>query len=86
MTKQGGVWPGFTDFEDIFYYIRHFQANNRSPGAVKISTDSWDLPLQDFIHHVSRSGIIGYYTVMPSYPMGHNNLVGHIVKSDKGQI
>ena len=73
-------------FFDIFYYISDFQAGNWSPGAIKISTDSWDLPLQDFIHHVSRSGMNGYYTVMPSYPMGHNNLVGHIVKSDEGQI
>ena len=62
-------------FFDIFYYISDFQAGNWSPGAIKISTDSWDLPLQDFIHHVSRSGINGYYNVMPYTHMAQQWLI-----------
>ena len=62
---RGGDPPGFTNFDDILHYISDFWGCIWSPEAIKISIDSWDLPLQDFIHHVSRSGINGYYTVMP---------------------
>ena len=56
----------------------------------KRSTNSWDLPLQDCIHHVSRSEIFGCHTAMPCSPMAQKNLscrvVYHIVKSDVSHI
>ena len=43
-------------FFDFFNCINDFWATRRSPGAIKISTDSWDDVLHDLVIYVSRSG------------------------------
>ena len=43
-------------FFDFLNYINDFWATRRSPGAIKISTDSWDDVLHDLVIYVSRSG------------------------------
>ena len=54
-TNQGKSHVRFL-FSETFYYTGDFWATSRSPGAIKISTDSWDHVLYDMILCVSRSG------------------------------
>ena len=64
-------------FDDLFYFIDDFWGPRWVLSNIKIATDSWNLPLQDLIHHVSRSGIVGYYTVMPCHHMVNKSFVSH---------
>ena len=56
--SRGGGWTGFTIFERVLMYISDFWGCFWFPGAIKISTDSWDDVLHDPILYVSRSGKI----------------------------
>ena len=73
-------------FLDFFDYINDFWATRRSPGAIKIFTDSWDDVLHDLIIYVSRSGkftafYIPYISHIALKPAG-----GHMVKSIASRI
>ena len=85
-SNQGGGLHGFAGFSENFCYMNSFWAIKRSPEAIKISTDSWDLHLHDLIYHVSRSGIFGYHAVMPYSPIAQKTCAGHVVKSHASLI
>ena len=73
-------------FFDFLNYINDFWSTRRSPGAIKISTDSWGDVLHDPIMYVSRSGkftvfYIPYISHIAQKPSG-----GRTMKSTSSRI